>query len=225
MYAPSPCDYVAPHPNEKRKYSIVYNFLQNQWKSFEIISASDMLFFFILLEGYDNFIKAIMASEKDSTTGEQSFDLGVDLKAQFDKASVIANEINAFLEKRESYKLKDADEAVKAELVKKIKDYKLFIIEEIHSLRKSIDEKVIKETHDTLFRKYQGWGNSIRRYGSISDTSKPTGDPSTLSRKINQVVKMLRDFNDYGGTKKNPTYVVIDALRNPYEVLYFDRKT
>ena len=46
LYAPSPCDYAAPHPNEKRKYSIVYNFLQKQWKRFDVISASDMLFFF-----------------------------------------------------------------------------------------------------------------------------------------------------------------------------------
>ena len=221
LYAPSPCDYAAPHPNEKRKYSIVYNFLQNQWKSFEIISASDMLFFFILLEGYDNFIKAIMATEKDSATGEQTFDLGADLKSQFDKASATAKEINDFMEKRESYKLKDSEDAVKDDLVKKIEGFKKFLLEEIHTLRKAIDEKVITETHDTLFRKYQGWGNSIRRYGSISDTSKPTGDPSTLSRKINQVVKMLRDYNDYGGEEKKPTYVVIDALRNPYEVLYF----
>ncbi|MCR5152559.1 MAG: hypothetical protein K6A98_05335 [Prevotella sp.] len=218
LYAPSPCDYNAPHPNEKRKYSIVYNFLKNNWYSFEVVSASDMLFFFILLEGFDNFIKAISASVKDSTA-EKQVELGDELKQKFEKASETAKEINSFLEGRESYKLKDASD--KAALKQKIEGYKRFLFEEIHVLRKAIDERVVKETQDTLFQKYQSWGNSIRRYGSISNTSTPTGDPSTLSRKINQVVKMLRDYNDFSETGKKPTYVVIDALRNPYEVLYF----
>lgn len=221
LYAPNPCDYDAPHLNEKRKYSIVYNFLQKRWKSFEVISASDMLFFFVLLEGYDSFIKAIATSEKDSATEEIPFDLGTDLKERFEKASTKAKEIDSFIDKRESYNLKDLTGEDKEKLTNKIKSYKSFLLEEIHILRKTIDEKVIEITHDTLFRKYQSWGNSIRRYGSISDTSNQTGDPSTLSHKINQVVKMLRDFNDYSGDKQNPTYVVIDALRNPYEVLYF----
>jgi len=217
LYAPDPCDYIAPHPNEKRKYSMVYNYLQKQWKCFEVISASDMLFFFVLLEGFDNFIKAISATVKDSPV-EKAVELGKELQCKFEEASDKAKEINHFLECRESYKLKDA--ADKEELKTKIIEYKHFLLEEIHALRAVIDEKVIKETQDTLFQKYQNWGNSIRRYGSISNTSKTTGDPSTLSRKINQVVKMLRDYNDYG-CNNLPTYVVIDALRNPYEVLYF----
>ena len=221
LYAPSPCDYAAPHPNEKRKYSIVYNFLQKQWKRFDVISASDMLFYFILLEGYDNFIKAIVASEKETSTEDQTFDLGTDLKAQFEKASELAKEINDFIDKRTSSKLKDVTAQEKSELKTKIEGYKRFLLEEIHPLRKAIDTKVVEKTHDSLFRKYQGWGNNIRRYGSISNMTNPTGDPSTLSRKINQVIKMLRDYNDYGGNEIKPTYVVIDALRNPYEVLYF----
>ena len=220
LYAPSPCDYAAPHPNEKRKYSIVYNFLQTNWHEFEVISASDMLFFFILLEGFDNFSKAISSSVKDSSSGT-SVDMGEKLKQQFENFSQIAKEINTFLEGRESYKLKELKESKKAELAKIIENYKSFLLKDIHILRQSIDKVVREQTHDSLFSKYQSWGNNVRRYGSISDTSKQTGDPSTLSRKINQVVKMLRDYNDFSGEKKKSTYVVIDALRNPYEVLYF----
>lgn len=219
LYAPSPCDYDAPHPNEKRKYSIVYNFLKTNWHSFEVISASDMLFFFILLEGYDNFIKAISSSVKEDPTSEKTVDLGEELKQLFEKHSVIAKEINVFINNRESYKLKY--ETNKQPLADKIKKYKSFLLTEIHELRKAIDNKVVMDTKDSLFKKYQEWGNSIRRYGSVSDKSSPTGNPSTLSQKINQVVKMLRDYNDYAGEKKQPTFIVIDALRNPYEVLYF----
>lgn len=219
LYAPSPCDYDAPHPNEKRKYSIVYTFLKTNWHSFEIISASDMLFFFILLEGYDNFIKAISSSVKEDPTSEKTVDLGEDLKQLFEKHSAIAKEINVFLNNRESYKLKY--ETNKQPLADKIKKYKSFLLTEIHELRKAIDSKVVMDTKESLFKKYQEWGNSIRRYGSVSDKTSPTGNPSTLSQKINQVVKMLRDYNDYAGEKKQPTFIVIDALRNPYEVLYF----
>ena len=48
LFAPNPCDYDAPHPNEKRKYAMVYHFLKRNWKQFDVISASDMLFFLIL---------------------------------------------------------------------------------------------------------------------------------------------------------------------------------
>lgn len=219
LYAPSPCDYDAPHPNEKRKYTVVYNFLKTNWQRFEVISASDMLFFFILLEGYDNFIKAISFSVKEDPSSEKPVDLGENLKQSFEKFSAIAKEVDVFLNNRESYKLKH--EANKQPLADKIKRYKIFLLKEIHELRKAIDNKVVKETKESLFKRYQEWGNSIRRYGSVSDKTRPTGDPSTLSHKINQVVKMLRDYNDYAGEKRTPTFIVVDALRNPYEVLYF----
>lgn len=218
LFAPSPCDYEAPHPNERRKYAIVFNYLQKNWKSFDVISASDMLFFFMLIEGYESFLQAINSSEKDSPE-LKSIDLGPEIKDKFEKASVLAKEINSFLENRESYKLKD--ESQKPKLAQKIREYKSFLLFEIHDLRNEIDNKVKEVTHDSLFQKYQSWGNSIRRFGCVGSPSDPTGDPSTLSHKINQVVKMLRNYNDYADSIKKPTFIVIDALRNPYEVLYF----
>lgn len=219
LYAPSPCDYVAHHPNEKRKYSIVYTFLKSNWQRFDVISASDMLFYFVLLEGYDNFIQAATTTEKDSDIEKAPLDLNEDLKDKFINASETAKEIDAFLENRKSFELKGATD--KKQLKETIERYKSFLLTEIHSLRNSIDEEVKKKTHDSLFRKYQDWGNRVRRYGSICNTAYQTGDPSTLSHKINQVVKMLRDYNDYGDKQKRPTFIVIDALRNPYEILYF----
>ena len=220
LFAPNPCDYEASHPNEKRKYSIVYKFLRNNWYSFDIISASDMLFFFILKEGWDNFIKAVSLSVKDASEKIKTPVFDNDLKQQFENASLKAVEINDFIEKRESYELVRIKENDKKALTDKILSYKSFLSNEIHELRNKIDEKVKEQCSDTLFSKYQTWGNNVRRYGSIHPGA-PTGDPSALSRKINQVVKMLRDYNDYSGDEKKPTYIVIDALRNPYEVLYF----
>ena len=97
LYAPNPCDYTAPHLNEKRKYTIVYNFLKTQWHSFDVISASDMLFFFVLIDGYDNFINAILSSEKEFTSEKDKFELGEKLQKRFKNASIKANKIKPTL--------------------------------------------------------------------------------------------------------------------------------
>lgn len=67
----------------------------------------------------------------------------------------------------------------------------------------------------------QSWGNNIRRYNSITvpkDGDKQRKAPSYLAHKINMFIKAFRAYNK---VKHTPTLIVIDALRNPYEVLYF----
>lgn len=66
---------------------------------------------------------------------------------------------------------------------------------------------------------YQAAGNSVRRTGGIHpDYDAKDFDPSCvyhLPKTINRVIKVIRKTN--GGK----AHIVIDAIRNPYEVRYF----
>jgi deoxycytidylate deaminase len=65
----------------------------------------------------------------------------------------------------------------------------------------------------------QSWGNNIRKYNSIKPQAAPHKKaPSCLARKINQIIKVFRAYDKNHGRK---TLIAIDALRNPFEVLYF----
>lgn len=49
--------------NDERKYRIEYNFLKSIWEDrkfeFQIIKASDIIFYYALMDGYDSFVKII----------------------------------------------------------------------------------------------------------------------------------------------------------------------
>lgn len=49
--------------NDERKYRIEYNFLKSIWEDrkfeFQIIKASDIIFYYALMEGYEKFVKII----------------------------------------------------------------------------------------------------------------------------------------------------------------------
>nr|OYN50553.1 deoxycytidylate deaminase [Pectobacterium carotovorum] len=67
-------------------------------------------------------------------------------------------------------------------------------------------------------RQYQNAGNSIRKCGDINhEYEEKIFSPESvfhLPETINRVIKILRSINE-------KTFIVIDAIRNPYEVKFF----
>ncbi|MGN0724241.1 MAG: hypothetical protein ACI4LT_09540, partial [Treponema sp.] len=222
LHAPDPSEEHEGISNDERKYKVIYNFAKTNWKSFTVITASDIIFYFVLSLEFDDFIESIVDVETQKTKKEDEFRNSLHqkldfLKSEFEKYSELVSEIDEFLEKRESYFLRYAkeDSNVK-ETCNKIKKYKEFIFQKIPSFRKKLAEAY----REKMFRVYQSWGNNIRKYGSAVKKSQ-NDEISTLARKINAIIKMLEDENIY---TKNPTFIVIDAIRNPYEVLYFKER-
>lgn len=127
--------------------------------------------------------------------------------------------IDEFLKKRVSYRLRYEEKG--SQTCNKIKNqleiYKKFIFKEIPEFRKEIATLYGKK----MFRIYQAWGNNIRKYGTIIKKNETHCDISILARKINAIIKMLEDENIYNN---KPTFIIIDAIRNPYEVLYFKER-
>ena len=223
LHAPTPSEEHAGVSNDERKYKVIYNFARKHWKSFKVITASDIIFYFVLLLSFDDFIDSIAESEvvkqKEGENASQVLHKNLDLiKDKFECYSGLVREIEVFLQRRESYFLRyDKEDPKAAETLEKIEKYKNFIFRDIPAFRKEISTSYGSK----MLHVFQTWGNSIRQYGSAKKQDQQENTRAALARKINAIIKMLEDENIY---REQPTFIIIDAIRNPYEVLYFKER-
>ncbi len=69
---------------------------------------------------------------------------------------------------------------------------------------------------------YQKIGENIRRSGNPISEKNKNGKFFTLAKELNKIVKAIRE-EDRKKKKKN-TFLVIDAIRNPLEAMYFQER-
>lgn len=205
--------------NDARKNRIIYNYIKNNWNPFVVIKASDIIFFYVLLAGYDAFYQSLGKSNKkadaeDDATEAQKLIKNNGFCEKFEALSKEAEECNAILENHNN--CKENNEKVKS-----------FFNKSIPTFRKQIENLFKGTAKEIMTSELQKWGNNIRLYDSITDTGDICDkSPSCLARKINQLIKVYRDDDKRANEKADkaehhPTLIVIDALRNPFEVLYF----
>lgn len=203
--------------NDQRKYNIIFNYLESNWHSFVTIKASDIIMLYALQYSYDSFTKEL-----------KNYDISFGDKDSFDLIHKDAVTCMSYLQKRESrylkYSIYSSEE--NKEYYEKKKDaerWREFIFKQLKEFVEKVKESV--PNYKKLSAPMQDWGNNIRKYNYAFSTppydfSKecPNEGPANLAHLMNHVIKLLRDINF---KDKKKTYIVIDALRNPYEVLYF----
>ena len=209
--------------NDARKNRIIYNYIKNDWKPFQVIKASDIIFFYALLAGYKDFYDSFgkennKAGAGDDATEAQKLIGGEKFHQMFDELAQKAKQCNQILENH-NYN-EENNELVKSLITKDIPDF-----------RKQIGILFKGTSKEIMTSELQKWGNNIRLYDSIAKPQE-NGEicdksPSCLARKINQIIKIYRDDDkrhnekEENKTNQRPTLIVIDALRNPFEILYF----
>ncbi|WOE77291.1 hypothetical protein RZO07_18350 [Pseudomonas protegens] len=77
-----------------------------------------------------------------------------------------------------------------------------------------LKENIGPAKYVTLFQKI---GNNLRVSGSAISDTENSGSFFSLAEKINQIIKELRKARKSG----EKTFIVIDAIRNPFEAIYF----
>lgn len=212
--------------NDERKYRIEYHFLKSIWEDrkfeFQIIKASDIIFYYALMEGYEKFVKIISLLLENETglkkeNTKRDFEAEAqsafsDLKTAFEKNTEEVNKINAWLENK---KYDNLNEEKSKEEAKKHLEY---LQHRLPEFRNIIMQKVAELLQVKTTKIFQEWGNNIRQYGSIV-TQKNETAPSQLAHTINRIIKLIRNLSESDGNKL--AFIVIDSLRNPFEVHYF----
>ena len=207
--------------NNVRKNRIVYNYMKEHWHPFTIIKASDVIFYYaLLLNDFDTFKNNLFLTTATSTgkVGRTSEDVIVkgikdslgQLKTDFEALHSDVVECDNYLNNK-GYR-KDATD---------IDKFKQLILVQIPKFRNKLDEHLNQTFKKMPGKDLQRWGNNIRNFNSvISQNIIHEKSPSCLASKINQFIKMFRT-KDKEASPSNPTLIVIDALQNPYEILYF----
>lgn len=210
--------------NNVRKNRIVHNFICKNWKPFTIIRASDVIFYYAFLKDFDIFVKClegtdIIPKEQSKISSETINDIS--LKKQLDPVKDDYNNIHKTVVECENFLNNKKYEGIVEEkdILNNIEQYRKLILHEIAVFRKKLDEILAKTVKKVIAKELQIWGNNIRKYNSITvEEMIDEKSPSCLAHKINQFIKMFRVSDKI---KNEPTLIVIDALRNPYEILYF----
>lgn len=204
----------APITNEYRKDAIIYNFLSNgNWIPFVKITASDVIFLFALQNDFDHFKHLFI---KDISIDSRKQEIGGildSIKTRYDSLHKEAISLADCL-KTKSYDKKSADELNKLWNI---------VAKNIPEFRAELSAELAKIDKKTLTAELQKWGNNIRKYGSVDpenpDPMIQEKSPACLAWMINRLAKMIRAMHENKGVKS--TRIVIDALRNPFEILFF----
>lgn len=200
--------------NDERKYKILYTYLSNVWKEEKIkfikIKASDIIFFFVLLDGFDHFIEAFKGtqSKKDGDDHPEYEALKQNLEEKFQ------NVFNEKGNKAVSVKGLLDSESLNDEDLQTIND---FIFHELPDFINEVSTEIKTSSKKKLYKQFQEWGNNIRQYGvSFKESNANAVSPALLAETINRIIKVKRALHKGVGL-----FFVVDSLRNPYEVLYF----
>ena len=190
-----------------RKRYIIYNHYINTWKPFEVISASDIITTF--------FLETSMKEVKSFLNDNDLIDIDInDVKKQFKQFHKEFKDIKLIFKNKEIYNMK----------LKKLKKLKKYLFDELPKISKKI-KKYISDTYGyrVYSKLFQTLGDNLRTYGQINiDESKyNTENIYVISKRINLFVKLARELNT---REEKDTNIVIDAFRNPIEMLFFREK-
>lgn len=195
-----------PKTNEQRKQKIIYNYFKNNWDRFHIIKASSV-------------ITLLWALSYDNDCTDELLKFVLDEKI-FEKHN------DSLLEKLER-SLKELEEKiinlknVHEKIEKLVNEKKTEAIINFYTIEINTLNEEIKSTlgNDLYVALYQLFGENIRLSGKVYSNQELPGNFFILSKKIKDIIDIIRKVS----TDKK-TFIVIDALRNPLEALFFQKR-
>src|SRR5690554_3621562 len=194
---------------DSKRYRIASHYITENYNPFISIKVSDLISAYILT------LTATQASdfirEQTSEVSKNKIDELIkkgSFNSSFAKKGILKSISNKILEHNCSVELNDREKT------------KFFSFMKL--IRKFTDDfkKELRELHNELYIKvYQAAGNSIRRTGKVQSNFKTAAfEPDSvfhLPETINRCIKNIRQI------KTDGAFVVIDAIRNPFEAKFF----
>lgn len=210
-----------------KRYLVTKRYISKHWNKFYSIKVSDLISAYILLQETDEVAKFILtsASESKKTVSEEMLNNFLNTTS-FNKTLVKSSKIIT----RNSDSNKQGFISYKEMLVSLLNhkqdineiqvsnsDFIKFL-EAIRRFTEKFKNGLNNLSQGLYISVYQDAGNSIRKTSHIKSTYKDDMFSPThvfhLPETMNRIIKLLRK-ND------GNTFIVIDAIRNPYEVKFF----
>lgn len=214
--------------DKDRKKNIIDTYYRKNWEKFQIIRASDIITLFILKYDFDElneilkeFNKKVKeAKEKDSTSDEKQ--LFNRLKF-YSKIIILNNEIKKDYNKAHKKFKKIHNELNLSSSTITPEIFNKLFTEDLVQISNKIKETLCEKSYKNYTDIFQLFGDNIRLYGDIklNELMKNAKNIYSISKCINQIIKKIRAYNE---SLKKPTLIVIDAIRNSLESMYFKER-
>lgn len=207
--------------NDERKYQIIYEYAKEHWSPFYRISMTDIIFSFVLECDYKTFfdelknmLGELIAHEIKERIEKEYPSLEVEYgQLRNDLLNCLNENGNLKREYPEDYR-KEHEILIKLPSVQtKFRD----IMQGLNFNYKNGSGENCRANAFTHC--LQEFGNRIRRHGSILKEDDFTGEHMfAIARRANDFIKAIRRSNQ---SNNMPTFICLDAIRNPYEATYF----
>lgn len=198
--------------NNDRKNRMIYNYAAKNWESFVKIEVRNIITSFILEKGYQDFLSYINTSIEAE---QKKYIIG---KLEEDKE--LCNKFNELNKLRIDIKNRVENDKTKGNYEKSLGDediYQFYFIQ-LPQFTSFIKNKLREINKDLYFNIYQAIGRNIRKSGSAYENKFKPDKIYIMPQRINKMIKILRRRNlkEMTGVR-----VVIDSLKNPYEISFF----
>jgi deoxycytidylate deaminase len=205
--------------NNVRKDRIVYLFIRENWQPFLIITASDLIYYFALQLPFEEFLKYVIqgaSSKSVAYTVDKSVDQADAVPHQWKQLEAIKGEYEEVANKVAEVESGFQNKNKTSEFCQIALS---LLFEDLHPFREKLESAIDAISPGIVPKLLQQWGNNVRLSGSIHSTKKGEKSPSYIAEKIDQFIQIVKYNNDENGNAS--TRIVIDALRNPFEILFF----
>ncbi|HDZ9223413.1 TPA: deoxycytidylate deaminase [Vibrio cholerae] len=191
------------------RYKIVKKYAEQHWNNFYSIKVSDLISTYILTLSPEHLSKFICSTSTQKLDENLVYDKL--------KSGVFSNNRLRANYKELIFNLLDHSKELHVS-EKEASDF-IRILTLIRKFTRDFKKELDEISHGLYVSTYQASGNSIRKTGSVQNCyDKAKFDPTcvfNLPETINRIIKMIRKVT------KNKAYIVIDAIRNPYEAKFF----
>ncbi len=207
--------------NEQRKYRLIYNYAKENWTPFRSIGMSIVLASFIFEKGY-NTIKNFIDSQNDIKIHRKE-ELLSELDTLSSSIDEISQDLKTFIDangrlKRDSPEIQKGEVTLLAKIDTATTNFKNILKK--YTLTQDIEvegekQECVAQAYTYFF---QLFGNNVRGSGNPLDNSFSGKNMFDLAIRANDFIKAIRESQQL---KNKPTLICIDALRNSFEVTYF----
>lgn len=192
--------------NDAIKYDIAKKYIDQNWRPFYSIQVRAVITGVLLRLCYDDFISLI---------SKISSRLDADIR---EKLSVFKNEYDEAFKKVSEFE--DIDDKDEGERNRKKKEalslYLEYLPEFCDKLKDCLKDKIGLEAYTAL---YQQVGDNIRASGLANSSEFDDGKLFTIPKIIWHLIKAIKSINF-----KDGACISIDAIRNPFEAIYFQQR-
>lgn len=190
---------TSPKNNEERKQRIILKHFQHKWTKFSLLQVRSLITLLIAQSEIPEDIEKIRKHHNISDEGFENLKTNLnEIKNTHDNRLTSVSNSNATKTDHEGL----------------IDFYTNYLPLKCNDIKKILGES-------NFVKLYQFVGKNLRTSGEVFNIKETSGNSFKIAKTINDAIKLIRKSNQ---ALKQETLIVIDAIRNPLEALFFQER-